>query len=728
MHRLTFQLFLVLAAMLIFCAPISRADGNRPTLPVMPLPSKVQTGTGDFVIDGGFKIENSGYAEPRMLRAQQRFLKALSSETGILFRPQPADSKSHFFIQTTGASNPVQQLGEDESYTLVVTAQDVHLQAPNPLGILHGLQSFLQLVHTAAPGAVVDAVTIEDQPRFPWRGLMIDVGRHFIPADVIKLNLDGMEAVKLNVFHWHLSEDQGFRLESKRFPLLQKKGSDGLYYTQTEIREIVEYAHDRGIRVVPEFDMPGHSQSWFAGYPELASGSGPYPLEREWGIFDPAMDPAGDRTYEFLDELIGEVITLFPDAYFHMGGDECNGKEWDRNPRIQAFMHQHNLKDNSALQAYFAAKVQTLIAKHGRIGEGWDEVLLPGTPKDVVIQSWRGPDSLAQAAREGYRGILSAGYYIDLNYHAEDHYMTDPLGGSAATLTSGQQKNILGGEATMWSEYISPENVNGRIWPRTAAIAERLWSPQDVRDVPDMYRRLDQISTHLKHYGIDTAATEEKMLARMAGPNALKPLQMLAGAVEPPKGYDREGLAHYTAFTPLNRLIDAIPPESMAARHFKLLIEAIIESRESRRAVDAQTEEAHNMLTSWENSANYIHGVTAKSALMSDLSAVSASVRDTAQIGLSALDWTPLTTDAKAKDIAFLEAAGKPQGVLLNVLAPIVEELVNQCRFSNAPPARVEASVNVYRCRRSVRPVHHLNHDSSQWFGRVVKLRIQQNR
>jgi hexosaminidase len=384
------------------------------------------------------------------------------------------------------------------------------------------------------------------------------------------------------------------------------------------------------------------------------------------------MDPTRDSTYKLLDTLIGEVATLFPDAYFHMGGDECNGKEWDRNPRIQAFMREHNLKDNNALQAYFAAKVQVLITKHGKIGEGWDEILLPGTPKDVVIQSWRGPESLAQAAREGYRGILSAGYYIDLGYHAEDHYLPDPLGGAAAKLTPEQQKNIIGGEATMWSEFVTPETVNSRIWPRTAAIAERFWSPQDVRDVPDMYRRLALINDHLTHYGIHIAATEQLMLARIAGPTDVRPLQILAGAVEPPKGYDREGLQHYTTFTPLNRLVDTVPPESPTARHFKLLVDAII----AKKATQAQVSEALAMLAAWRDNDAMIQAAVPHSALMSDLPAVSTSVRETAVIGLAALDPTSLTADAKQKDLAFLESASKPQGVLLNVIAPIVAELV----------------------------------------------------
>ena len=211
---------------------------------------------------------------------------------------------------------------------------------------MRGLETFLQLVQITSDGFAVPAIAIQDKPRFPWRGLMIDVGRHFIPLEVLKRNLDGMAAVKMNVFHWHLSENQGFRVESKRFPKLQEMGSDGLYYTQDQVRDLIAYARDRGIRVVPEFDMPGHSTAWFVGYPELASAPGPYQIERKWGVFDPAMDPTQERTYKFLDEFIGEMAKLFPDQFFHIGGDEVNGKQWDANPKIQAFMHAHELKNN----------------------------------------------------------------------------------------------------------------------------------------------------------------------------------------------------------------------------------------------------------------------------------------------------------------------------------------------------------------------------------------------
>ncbi len=202
------------------------------------------------------------------------------------------------------------------------------MSAPNPLGVLRGLETFRQLVVSTPQGPELPVVDIEDHPRFPWRGLHLDVSRHWMPIEVVKRNLDGMAAVKLNVFHWHLSDDQGFRVESKRFPKLQQLGSDGLFYTQEQVREVIAYAQDRGIRVVPEFDMPGHTTSWLVGYPQLASAPGPYQIERNWGVFDPTLDPTRESTYQFLDAFIGEMAALFPDPFFHIGGDEVTGQQW----------------------------------------------------------------------------------------------------------------------------------------------------------------------------------------------------------------------------------------------------------------------------------------------------------------------------------------------------------------------------------------------------------------
>jgi hexosaminidase len=657
-------------------AQFSIADAQPSgSLALMPLPAHILQSGGQFPIDGGFSVSLEGYKEARLVTAKERFLAVLARETGIPFRQDAPADQAKFIIQTTAASDPVERLGEDESYRLEVTPSRVELTAPNPLGVLHGLQTFLQLVRITPQGFVAPVVTIDDQPRFPWRGLMIDAGRHFMPVDVVERNLDGMEAVKLNVLHWHLSENQGFRVESKLFPLLQEKGSNGLYYTQQQIRSVVQYARDRGIRVVPEFDVPCHTTSWFVGYPSLASGTGPYEVETRWGVMDPAMDPTRESTYPFLDRFFGEMMTLFPDAYFHIGGDECNGKEWDRNPRIQAFKKAHGLKDNAALQSYFTARVQKLVAAHHKIMEGWDEVLQPDTPKDVVIQSWRGPTALAAAARQGNRGLLSTGYYIDLNQSAAQHYLADPLGGEGASLTPEQMTRVLGGEATMWSEFVTPETVDSRIWPRTAAIAERLWSPQEIRDVDSMYARLAVLSQKLQNYGLHHLSSTDLMLQRMSGQADPRYLKVLADVVQPPMGYEREHLKQYDATTPLNRLVDAVPPESETARSFQNLTKEII----AGSASPEQWQQAKAWLVLWRDNDAKLQPLLENSDLTAELVPVSHTLSQVAAVGLEALDDL---RDHRAQDAAtlqsnleLLKAAEKPEAVLRNMVVPSVELL-----------------------------------------------------
>lgn len=646
-------------------------------LPIMPLSAHAIVGTGSFPIDGGFQIVFEGHTEPRLERARDNFLTNLTRETGILHWPPASTSQPQFVIRTAGPSAAVEQLGEDESYRLEIAPTRVLLSAANPLGILHGLQTFLQLVKTTPRGFAAASVTIEDGPRFPWRGLMIDSGRHFMPLDVIRQTLDGMEVVKLNVFHWHLSEDQGFRIESKVFPLLQQEGSDGLYYTQDQVRGIIEYARDRGIRVIPEFDMPGHATAWFVGYPDLASGKGPYRIERKWGIFDPAMDPTRETTYEFLDRFIGEMAALFPDAYFHIGGDECNGKEWQANPRIVQYMRQHGIKDNAALQAYFTGRVQKLVTKRGKITVGWDEVLQPDTPKDVVIQSWRGQDSLAQAALRGNRGILSAGYYVDLNEPASQHYAVDPLENATVKLTPDQQGNILGGEATMWTEYVTPESIGGRIWPRTAAIAERLWSPKETKDIDSMYRRLAIVSTDLAYYGQPYRSISEQMLQRMIGNADPSSLKVLASAVEPPKEYAREELGNYDCYTPLNRMVDAVPPESDRAREFRDMTNRIAIGK----ATSADWRQARQWLTLWRDNDAALQHLLPQSALTAELVPVSRNLSLAAAIGLSALDslenHEAVSPSVRQEQISSLKSLEPPQAVLLDMVVPGVQVLVS---------------------------------------------------
>src|SRR6202046_5659769 len=523
--------FWFVSVLCLFSYPASAQSGTQ--FKLMPMPSSLQMGTGALPIAGSFSVVLDGYKEPRVDRAVQRFVRDLSQETGMPLRYEAVNpANATLVVHADYPSKPIQEVSEDESYVLDVSTSGAKLTAPNALGIMHGLQTFLQLVEITPTGFVAPAEHIEDSPRFPWRGLCMDVSRHFISLDVLKRNIDGMAAVKMNVLHLHLSDDQGFRVESKEFPKLQQMGSGEHYYTQLEIRDLIAYASDRGVRVVPEFDMPGHSTSWFVGYPELASAPNSYQIESKWGIFDPAMDPSRESTYKFLDKFIGEMAELFPDAYFHIGGDEVNGKQWDVNKKIHDFMRANKLKNGQDLQQYFTLRVEKIVSKHHKIVVGWDEILGPDMPKTIVIQSWRGQDSLAAAAKQGYSGILSSGYYLDAMEPARQYYSVDPMVNADAALSPDQQKFILGGEACMWSEYINDENIDSRIWPRTAAIAERLWSRQQVQDVDSMYLRLNAISRQLDHHELRPRSSMESMLARMAGTNHVAALVTLAEITE----------------------------------------------------------------------------------------------------------------------------------------------------------------------------------------------------
>jgi hexosaminidase len=537
---------------------------------LMPVPAVSRFNSGRLAVTPSFTIAVKGYSDARLLGAIDRMARRLEARTGLTFarglRGDAAASTLVIQSQTPGKAIPA--VDEDESYSLEVSNSQATLNAPTVVGALRGLETFLQLLSGDKEGYYIPAASIQDRPRFPWRGLMIDVGRHWQPMEVIKRNLDGMAAVKLNVLHLHLTEDQGFRIESKKYPKLHQLGSDGNYYTQDEMREIIEYARMRGIRVVPEFDMPGHTTSWFVSHPELASGPGPYQIERRWGIFGPVMDPTNEQLYKLLDGFIGEMAAIFPDAYLHIGGDEVEAKEWKESPRIQAFIQARGLKDNHGLQAYFNQRLSKILTKHGKKMIGWDEILHPDLPKDIVVQSWRGQKSLAEAAKKGYAGILSNGYYLDLIEPTWRHYLNDPIPENT-TLTPEEQKLILGGEATMWSEWVSPETIDSRIWPRTAAIAERFWSPREVRDVGDMYRRLAVVSVQLEDAGLLHKKNPPAMLRRWAGGAALgAEVKPLVAIVEPVKGYRRGSLQKATQFTPLTRLADIAQPDSEQARNF----------------------------------------------------------------------------------------------------------------------------------------------------------------
>ncbi len=646
----------------------------------MPVPAKVQPGSGQLIVDQSFTAVAVGPRDPRLDGGIVRFLDVLSRQTGMMLNGQPAgESNATLLVRVADSGAQVQQVGEDESYMLEITPSRAVLAAPNALGALHGLQTFLQLIQPTPAGFAVPAVTIQDQPRFPWRGLLIDVSRHFLPLEVLKRNVDAMESVKLNVLHLHLTDDEGFRVESKRFRKLQEVGSDGQYYTQAELRDFIGYARDRGIRVVPEFEMPGHSRALAAAYPELASGPGPYRAGRVPDV-DSALDPIREQTYKFLDKFIEEMAHLFPDAYVHIGGDEVSNKPWDSNPKIQEFIRAHGMKSNSDLQAYFNQRLQKIVSKHGKIMMGWDEILRPDLPKNIVVQSWRGQDSLAGSARQGHGTLLSYGYYLDLMWPASRHYAVDPMTGGAAMLTPEQQRLILGGEACMWSEYITPETIESRLWPRLAAIAERLWSPQEVRDLASMYQRMEEMNWRLEWLGIKNQSTYSSMLYRLAGTDDIQALRVLADVVEPTKDYTRTEIYPQPPVkrTPLNRLADAVSPESRVAREFAALVDAFLQGDAKDSVAEGKI---RAWLLQWRDNDALLQPLLDRSFLLNEDKPLSADVANLAGAGLQALDTLDSAqrmNDAwRSEQSLVVQRSLKPRANLVIMVAPAIQKLID---------------------------------------------------
>lgn len=452
--------------------------------------------------------------------------------------------------------------------------------------------------------------------------------------EILKRNLDAMAAVKLNVLHLHLSDDHGFRVESRRFPKLHELGSGGLYYTQDQIRDLVDCARERGIRVVPEFDMPGHSAAWFVAYPELAIGPGPYEIASTFSPRPVCFDPTREDLYRWISEFIAEMANLFPDAYWHMGGDEVDGSVWTVDPSVQAFMRARGWNGARELQAYFSRRLADILTANGKKMIGWEEILHTGLPPGLVIQSYKSRTSHLEAARAGGIGLSSSGWYLGDMGPAEAYYRTDPLPPSEP-LDAEARKRVVGGEACLWGELVSSENLDSRIWPRAAAIAERLWSPAQTTDIPDLYRRLDAASRRLARLGVMHREGPRRMLERMAGPHPIEPLATLAEILEPLNAELRLQVRNYDIATPLRRLVDAARPDSERARRFEASVdELILDSPRFERRRD----EIRDWLIRWRTNHEKLLPAIRESFLLSEIETVSGEASALALAGLRALD------------------------------------------------------------------------------------------
>ena len=609
---------------------------------LMPVPQLLKANGSRCRVSKSFTIAVKGKPGDRVYKEASRALRRLDNRMGFFFKQGNIDSKdtslsASLLIDVKRPANL--SLYEDESYKLSVNTYQTKIIANTDLGAIRALETLQQLLSVDDAGYYFPGVEIEDAPRFPWRGLLLDITLHWMPMDVVKRTLDAMAAVKMNVFHMHLTEDQLFGIESKAYPRLTSVGAEGNFYTQENIKEIIAYADQRGIRVVPEFDVPGHCTAMLKAYPQLASVKREYELQRYYGVFDPALDVTKEYTYAFLDTLFTEMSQLFPDEYFHIGGDENTGKDWERSPDVKAYMKQKGMTTYLQLQKEFISRLLPILQKNKKKMMGWDEILQPGVPHDIMIESWRGTTSLVEAAKKGYTGLLSTGYYIDLIQPTDFHYLVDPVPANA-NLTDEQQKLIVGGEATMWTEHVTPETVDSRIWPRTAAIAERLWSAATVKDVGDMYRRLDVINLYLEGVGTTQIKNKGMLMRRLANGYNTAVLEVLVDVIEPLKRYERnQGDTMYSVFSPYTKIADVATPDQKVAREFRNEVSTYYISKDKTK--QAAIIEKLNL---WKKNDSAFKQLIKQSPVLQEAAILSTNLALIATIGLEAVHYIATKT------------------------------------------------------------------------------------
>ncbi|MBN2282070.1 MAG: family 20 glycosylhydrolase [Candidatus Marinimicrobia bacterium] len=631
------KLFKTLAVFFITLTTIFATE----TLNLMPVPKSLELNNSKCYLHREFKIEIKSHHGDDLYTYATRILRRLDERTGLCFHQDilvPNEPVENAFLTIETQRQGQVKLYENESYELVISESEIKLNAVTDIGAMRGLETLLQLLGADENGYFFPTLKINDEPRFPWRGLMIDVARHFHDVHVIKRNIDGMAALKMNVLHLHLCDDQGFRIESKVFPKLHLISGEEQYFSQEQIKDIVRYAKARGIRVIPEFDVPGHGTSFIVAYPELSSSNKPVTLERTWGVHDPTLNPTEDITYKFLDQLFEEMGTLFPDEYFHIGGDENNGKEWSANEKIKKFMKDNHIPDNHALQTYFNKQILKILTHHQKKMIGWDEILQPELPRESVVHSWRGPNFLVQAVRNGYQTILSNGYYIDLIQPASYHYMIDPVP-QDSNLTEEEIKFVLGGEATMWSEFVDDDVIDSRIWPRTAAIAERFWSPAEIQDIDDMYRRLEVTCFRLEEHGLNHIRYQEMFFRRLTNNQDTRPLKTLVDVIEMLKIYNRHRTffknEKYQSHTPLTRVVDATLPDPKIPREFSKLIDQYISSDFSPE----YEQKIRNQLNLWKKNDPDLRAIAKKSPMLNEILPMSEKLTTMSEIGIKTLEY-----------------------------------------------------------------------------------------
>ena len=672
-------------AVLSLGAVSSAFSQASPSPSLMPLPRHLTVREGKLAIGPGFRIVLQAPAGDEITAsAAQRLERSLERAEGHLSLATAGTAGSNGITVVVHRAVTA-EIGGDESYTLDIHPGGARLEAATSLGAVRGLATVRQLITVQGSQASLPSVSIDDAPLYPWRGVMIDCARHFIPMDVLERTLDAMELVKLNVLHLHLSDNEGFRVESKVFPKLTSEGSNGEFYTQAELKKLIHDAALRGIVVVPEFDMPSHAQSWFAGYPELSSSAGPFkpgiasiaadlppnptPAQIQQAMATakiPAFDPSRESTYQFLDRFIGEMTELFPAPYFHIGADENNGAVWLANPAIVSFMKGHQIADAPALQAYFVARVSDLVKAHNRTMVAWEEAYAPSSKIGGVYQVWSPlakVDLLKTPLAPNDRLLVSKGFYLDLFLPAYVHYANLDLPASAP-----MNPALLGGEGAMWTELADRTNIETRMWPRTGAIAERLWTPGMSADPDEFYQRLFRLGDLLNREGVHNLVDYEQGIARIAGSDPTKPVETLLAVLTPLKGYKRllsggitEAYKARMAGAPLDKVADVVRVDSAEKYRFRAAVSAFLAKHDQ-----ASAQEIRTSLEAWAQNNALVQpfmahslalaAVAGHSQRLAALSAFTLTVLDKLQHGQS------LTPDETAHGDELLKAAQTIEG------------------------------------------------------------------
>lgn len=524
----------------------------RAQVHIIPQPVEVKTGDGFFRIAPNTGI---GYPanNPAMSRIAEDLARKLSAVTGFKIPAMAGvmnTSTSNITLNLNATANPT--LG-NEGYQLKVTPTVTTITANTPAGIFYGVQSLMQLLPAEAEGGKkvenmewkAPVADITDYPRFGWRGLMLDVSRHFFTKDEVKRYIDDMVKYKYNLLHWHLTDDQGWRIEIKSYPKLTSVGAwnvkktgrfgtfskpdsteprdYGGFYTQEDIKEIVQYAKDRFVNVLPEIDVPGHSMAAIAAYPELVGTPGTYYVNSgekfmEWppkghfyGLIDNSLDPASEKVYTFLDKVFGEVAQLFPFEYIHMGGDETARNYWEKNENIKKLMAKEKLKNLDEVQSYFVKRMTKIVNSKGKKLIGWDEILQGGLAQGAAVMSWQGMKGGIEAAKQGHEVVMSPTTFVYIDYMQGDRWM-EPLVYASLRLKKSYEfdplpegvdaKYIKGGQANLWTEQIyNLRQAQYMTWPRGFAIAEAVWSPKAARNWTGFVERVEKQLPKLEQAG-----------------------------------------------------------------------------------------------------------------------------------------------------------------------------------------------------------------------------------